>query len=191
MKNSLRLAAAAIAMAALLSACGDDEPAEPETTTAAPTPSASESEAAGFGTSEISEESDAFGQLVDVRVGVHDGFDRVVLEFADDVPGYTVKYVELPVLEDGSGDEVDLPDAEAAVQIALTPASGFDMDAGEPTYTGPRIVTNDTSAEVTSAVSTGDFEAVLSWAVGLRNEVPFKVTTLDSPARLVVDFQTS
>ncbi len=188
MNDSLRLATAAIAMAAVLSACGSDGPAEPATTTAAATPTASAT--SDFSIDEVSEESETFGALVDVRVGVHEGFDRVVLEFAEDMPGYTVKYVELPVIEDGSGDAVDLPDAEAAVQITLTPASGWDMDAGEPTYTGPSTVTNDKSAEITGVVSSGDFEAVLGWAVGLRHEVPFKVSTLDSPARLVVDFKT-
>ena len=189
MKKSLRLATGAIAMAALLSACGDDIPSAPIETTAAPTPSATETPS-DFSTDEVSEESEDFGQLVAVRVGAHEGFDRVVLEFSESVPGYTVKYVELPVLADGSGDEVDLPDAETAVQIVLTPSSGFDMEAGEETYTGPNTVTNDNTNEITGVVSAGDFEAVLSWAVGLRNEVPFKVTTLDNPARLVVDFQT-
>lgn len=188
MTNSLRLAAAAIAMTAVLSACGDSEPSAPTTTTSAPTPTATEP--TGFGTEEVSEESEDFGQLVDARVGDHSGFDRVVLEFADAVPGYSVKYVELPVFEDGSGEPIDLPDSEAAVQIVLTPASGFDMEAGEETYTGPQTVTNDKTVEIAALVSSGDFESVLSWAVGLRNEVPFKVTTLDDPARLVIDFQT-
>ncbi len=189
MRKSLRLTTAAIAMAALLSACGDDAPSEPTDTTAAPTQSATETPSA-FSTDEVSEESEDFGQLVAVRVGVHDGFDRVVLEFSESVPGYTVKYVELPVIEDGSGDSIDLPNAERAVQIVLTPASGWDMEQGEPTYTGPNAVTNDKAVEITGVVSSGDFEAVLSWAVGLRSEVPFKVTKLDNPARLVVDFKT-
>lgn len=189
MKSSLRLAAAAIVMTAVLSACGDDEPEAPAPTTAAPTATTSEP-ADEFTTHEVSEESDAFGQLTAVRVGAHSGFDRVVLEFADEVPGYTVKYVDLPISEDGSGEAVDLPGADAAVQVVLTPASGFDMEAGEPTYTGPRAVKDGKTTEITAAVSSGDFESLLSWAVGLRHEVPFKVTTLESPARLVIDFQT-
>lgn len=190
MKHSLRLTAAAIAMVAMLSGCGDDEPAAPAETTVAPSPTPTAS-LPGASTGEVTESSDLFGQLVGVRVGDHDGFDRVVLEFAKDVPGYSIKYVELPVTEDGSGDPIDLPDADFAVQIVMTPASGFDMDAGVATYKGPKSLTNDKMAEVTSVVDSGDFEAVLSWAVGLRHEVPFKVTTLANPARLVVDFQTS
>jgi hypothetical protein len=191
MKNSMRMTTAAIVMAALLSACGDDAPSDttPTHTTAAPTPTPTAT-LPGAATTEVSETSDSFGQLTGVRVGEHPGFDRVVFEFAKDVPGYTVKYVELPVLEDGSGEPVDLPDADTAVKIVFTPASGFDMDAGEATYTGPKTVTNDKTVEITGVVSSGDFESLLSWAVGLHDEVPFKVTKLDSPARLVVDFQT-
>lgn len=189
MNEHQRLLTAVVAMAALLSACGDDAPTEPTTTTTAPSPAPTATQP-GFATTDVSEESEAFGQLIAVRVGEHPGFDRVVFEFSKDVPGYTVKYVDLPVLEDGSGEPVDLPGAEAAVQIVLTPSSGFDIDAGEATYKGPKTVKNDKTAEVAGAVSAGDFEEVLSWAVGLRHEVPFKVTKLDTPARLVVDFKT-
>lgn len=179
--------AAFVLMAGLLAACGDEEPTEPASTaiTAAPTPTET-----GASTDDVSEESEKFGQLTDVRVGEHAGFDRVVFEFADDVPGYTVKYVELPVSADGSGEPVDLPDAETAVQVVFTPASGFDIEAGGKTYKGPSTVTNDKTAEITGVVSSGDFESVLSWAVGLRHEVPFEVTKLEGPARLVIDFRT-
>ena len=186
MNNTLRAVVAAAAMAAVLGACSDDAPpTESAATTAAPTATQTVEP-----TDEVGEESDTFGQLVDVRVGEHSGFDRVVFEFADDLPGYSVKYVELPVAEDGSGESVELPGAEAAVQVVFTPASGFDLEAGEETYTGPGTVTNDQTVEITGVASSGDFEAMLSWAVGLRHEVPFEVTKLDSPARLVVDFQT-
>ncbi len=34
-----------------------------------------------------------------------------------------------------------------------------------------------------------EFEAVLTWVVGARARVPFRVTTLPSPSRLVVDLE--
>jgi hypothetical protein len=34
---------------------------------------------------------------------------------------------------------------------------------------------------------TGDFEAVLTWALGVNQEADFRVLTLDGPPRLVVD----
>ena len=35
------------------------------------------------------------------------------------------------------------------------------------------------------------YAPVLSWAIGLDKRVPFRVQVLDSPARLVVDFDNS
>ncbi|MBW3557384.1 MAG: hypothetical protein KY454_10675, partial [Actinobacteria bacterium] len=47
--------------------------------------------------------------LVDVRVGRHKGFERIVLEFeGDDPPGYRVGYIDPPVRADGSGHVVEL-----------------------------------------------------------------------------------
>jgi hypothetical protein len=38
-------------------------------------------------------------------------------------------------------------------------------------------------------VATGDFEGVLSWAIGLRKSSPFRVSELKDPARLIIDIQ--
>jgi hypothetical protein len=41
---------------------------------------------------------------------------------------------------------------------------------------------------VREVVRTGDFEAVLTWAIGVNGRTPFAVTTLREPDRLVIDF---
>src|SRR5437773_8324057 len=46
-------------------------------------------------------------ELVAVRVGRHQGFDRVVLELRGSPPGYNVRYVP-QVVQDGSGRPVPL-----------------------------------------------------------------------------------
>ena len=46
----------------------------------------------------------------------------------------------------------------------------------------------DTLAGLT-AVS--DFEAVLTWAVGVTSRAPFAVTTLSDPPRLVIDIASA
>ena len=126
--------------------------------------------------------------LVEVRLAGHDGFDRLVLEFADRVPGHTVGYRPPPAQADGSGDEIPLPEASATVKVSLTPATGDGWIGGARTYFGPSTVTANT-AEVTQVKAAGDFEAVLTWVVGLRAKVPFRVLVLDGPPRLVIDFQ--
>jgi hypothetical protein len=128
------------------------------------------------------------GKLVAVRLGPRDGYDRLVLEFLDGVPSYKIGYRPLPAHADGSGDEIPLPGANALVQITMTGATGSGWDGGPRTYLGPSTLSADT-AVVTEAKAAGDFEAVLNWVVGLRSQVPFRVTVLNDPARLVVDFQ--
>jgi hypothetical protein len=128
------------------------------------------------------------GHLAAVRLGPRDGYDRLVLEFTDLVPGYQIGYRPLPMQADPSGADIPLPGASAAVRITLTPATASGWSTAERTYFGPSTITADT-AVVTEAKAAGDFEAVLSWVVGLRSEVPFRVTVLDGPPRLVVDFQ--
>jgi hypothetical protein len=127
------------------------------------------------------------GHLVAVRLARNDGYDRIVLEFADQVPSYTVGYRPLPAHADASGDEIPLPGASALVQITLTGATGSGWSGDPQTYFGPSTVTGDT-AVVTEAKAAGDFEAVLTWVVGLRSEVPFSVLVFAGPPRLAIDF---
>jgi hypothetical protein len=126
--------------------------------------------------------------LVAVRLARHEGFDRLVVEFADRVPGYTVGYSPLPARADASGKEIPLPGANALIQVLLDPATADGWDGGARTYLGPSTVTADTSA-ITEAKAAGDFEAVVTWVVGLRAKTPFQVLVLDGPPRLVVDLQ--
>ena len=127
-----------------------------------------------------------------LAVGRHEGYDRVVFEFKNVLPGYKVSYTTEPLKEDGSGNPVDVKGA-AVVVVRMEPASGFDLNTGEGvmTYKGPRRI--DGSAAGTSVVQelvrTGDFEAVLSWAIGLSDKVDFRVQTATSPPRLIVDFR--
>lgn len=129
------------------------------------------------------------GKLVGVRLARNNGYDRIVLEFADGLPAYKIGYRPLPAYADPSGKEILLPGASESVHVTLTGATG---NGGGPdgvqTYFGPSTVTADTTV-VTEAKAAGDFEAVLSWVVGLRSKVPFRVTTLTGPPRLAIDFE--
>jgi hypothetical protein len=188
-------------VAALLAAsgCGGDndgspaaQPPRTTTTTTAPTDGIDPLE--GAGTTSVEEKSTAtdIALLERVAVGRHEGFDRVVFQFRNDLPGYRVEYVEPPLKEDGSGNVVRIK-GRVFVVVRMELASGFDLtvDEGELVYIGPRRI--DGSAAGTSivreVVRTGDFEAVLTWAVGLDDRVDFRVRTATSPARLIVDFR--
>jgi hypothetical protein len=127
-----------------------------------------------------------------VELGAHEDFDRIVFQFRNGVPGYRVEYVEPPLTEDGSGNPVELEGASLVV-VRMEPASGFDLsvDEGEQVYTGPRRLSGADAGTsvITEAVRSGDFEAVLTWGVGLTAPVEYRVLTLQNPPRLVVDFR--
>ena len=150
----------------------------------------------GAGTNPV--EGDASGDetalLERVAIGRHEGYDRVVFQFRNSVPGYRVEYVQPPIKEDGSGNVVQVK-GNAFVEVRMEPASGFDLTTGEGelVYKGPKRI--DAAASGTSVVRdvvrTGDFEAVLTWAIGLEEKVDFRVMTTQSPARLIVDFKNT
>ena len=141
------------------------------------------------GTAPVSKVSTGdIAHLVGVRLDPEDRYDTLVLEFADHIPGYTIGYQPLPARADASGFEIPLRGANNLVQITLNPATADGWAGGQRTYFGPSAVSADTDV-VTEAKAAGDFEATLTWVVGLRSEVPFRVQELQDPARIEVDFQ--
>jgi hypothetical protein len=127
-----------------------------------------------------------------IAVGRHEGYDRVVFQFQNGLPGYRVEYVQPPLKEDGSGKPVSVK-GSAIVSVRMEPASGFDLNTGEGVMTskGPKRIDGSSAGTsvVQELVRTGDFEAVLNWAIGLSDKVDFRVRTTTSPDRLIVDFR--
>ena len=122
-----------------------------------------------------------------IDVSSVDGHDRIVFEFANEVPGYDIRYVARPVVADGSGEEVGVEGAEV-MQARFEPALDADLTKEDAprTYVGPVRFSPDADT-VVELVRTGGFEAVLTWAIGMKEKAAFKVSTLDDPPRIVVD----
>jgi hypothetical protein len=121
----------------------------------------------------------------EIRAAANTGYDRVVFEFeGDEVPGYEVGYVER-VAECGSGEPVALTGG-AVVSVTIRPANGH-TEEGEATI--PREVPTQGTAVVREVIGFCDFEAVVGYGIGLATAVPFRVFELESPPRLVIDFQ--
>ena len=93
----------------------------------------------GAGTADVNQAPTGnVAHLAAVRLAGQDGFDRLVLEFADRVPGYTVGYRPLPAHADASGAEIALPGASALLQLTLNPATAEGWGGGARSYFGPR-----------------------------------------------------
>lgn len=120
-------------------------------------------------------------QLVDVRVGDHDGFDRVVLELSGTAtPGWGVAWGDEAVTE-GSGDVVPLEGDHvltiSASGTAMPEPGSFEV----PARLGP-------AGAVSEVQVSGWFEGYTQVFAGVDgDERPFRVFTLTDPPRLVVD----
>jgi hypothetical protein len=121
--------------------------------------------------------------LTGIRTGKHDTFDRVVLDLKGAAPGYDVRYVSA-VTYDPSGKPVTMP-GRYYLQVVLKPAAAHTA-SGTRTYTGASRVTTSLPT-LRGFVVNGDFEAVLSVALGLSKRAGFRVLTLANPTRIVVD----
>jgi len=166
----------------------------PPATTGAPTTTDGIDPLAGAGTKPVAGEATVTetALLERVALGRNEGYDRVVFQFRNGRPGYHVEYVRPPLREDGSGHRVEVA-GNSFVLVRMELASGFDLSTGEGelVYAGPRRISGGDAGTsvVREIVRTGDFEAVLSWAIGLSDRVDFRVVTLENPARIAVDFR--
>jgi hypothetical protein len=120
--------------------------------------------------------------LVDVRVGGHVTFDRVVFEFEGDPPGYRVEYVD-EVYRDGSGEPVPLR-GRAFLLAVMNPAAAH-RDDGSPSYPGTPGVQN--LAALRDLADVGDFEGYVSWGIGVAGRSGLRVKPLTGPARISID----
>jgi hypothetical protein len=186
-----------VASLLVLGACGDDAPAVVDggasattSTTATGSTTAAAASGGGFATSTVSTPPQRRGLLKDVTATAAGDVDRVTFTFEGDLPGYRVGFVDRPIIQDGSGEEVTV-DGESVLQVHFEPASGFDLAGeGRQVYTGPTRLDLATRT-VLDVVRTGDFEAVLEWVLGLDTKAPFRVRTESSPNRVVVEVRVS
>jgi hypothetical protein len=160
-------------------------PSEPSSSAPTPEPSAD----LGPFTCELpidGDETVARAQITDVRVGTHAGYDRVVIEFDQGIPPFTLDQATPPLLADPSGMEMEV-EGSAFWSLVLQGGTRVTVD-GAMSYDGPTDFTPDFPA-LAELVEAGDFEAVSSWYLGLHEATCARVLTLADPARLVIDIE--
>jgi len=124
--------------------------------------------------------------LVSVRAAHHPGLDRLVFEFRGGLPGTrTARYVTT-LIADGSGQPVHVV-GDAKLELRFFSANGHNDD-GDVTFGATRRTF--ALPGIIEVVRTGDFEAVLSFGVGIAKRAPFRMYTLTKPSRIVVDITT-
>lgn len=181
MRRALTALLSTAAIVPLLAGCGADRSSATDSPRASGGPTFPESterqSGKGSGGSDL--------VLVDVRVaeGEGEGVDRIVLEFSGTgTPGWVVNYVDEAVLE-GSGEVVDL-EGTAVLDIY---ASGTTWPAPDY-YAGPARLSPREDGAVDEVYVAGTFEGHTQVLAGIDGDrVPFRVSTLAAPARLVID----
>ncbi|MCK0439117.1 hypothetical protein MUG78_06460 [Gordonia alkaliphila] len=204
---------AATVAAAVLTGCGDDAdssssttssqsvvsvtvtetasptnggPANDASTAQTPNPQTQTSQSPITGTLPVQHDASTNARLTvtDVRVGGHDGFDRVVFEFGGvGTPGWRVQFTDDP-RQDGSGDPVIVP-GRAVIAVTLI-GVGYPGDTGVAEYSGPNPVAG--VGGITQVNLEGVFEGQQLAFIGVSAAQPaVAVSALSSPTRLVID----
>ena len=124
-------------------------------------------------------------RVVDLHYAQHQKFDRVVIRIRGALPGGTTRY-QSAFSYDASGLPVPIH-GRSGIQLTLDPAYGHDS-AGHNLYVGPRLARPHLPT-LRALAYTGDFEGHVTFAFALSHRAAYRVFTLASPYRIVVDFR--
>lgn len=165
-----------------------DAPATPTTGTGSPADDEpADDDAPAWGTTDdVAASADALLTVTDLRLGTHDGYDRVVVDLGGTGrPGVHVERSDAAI-EDPTGDAVDL--GGAGVLTLYVTGLGYPYDTGVTEL--PVGTRTPGGTAVTGAQFTGTFEGQTQVFLGLADpEAPARVFVLSDPARVVVDVQ--
>lgn len=185
--RSLSLGVAALALVAVVTACGGDDSSSTATTTTTRPPATTSTTTAPECTldgatdrsttgDQVLEQGAPAALLRNVQVEASACADAVVLSFWHGTPGFTVEYRDGPFTADPSGKPVPVQ-GTAFLAIRLFPASGVDLTSPDATqiYVGEPVLTPVAPSAIRELHQLGDFEAVNTWVIGLDDRRPFTV----------------
>ena len=122
-----------------------------------------------------------------VRIGAHEGHDRVVLDVSGQgTPGWDVRYADAATAE-GTGDPIDLA-GPAYLRVVLTGTS-YPYESGAEEQARGAVSASGTTA-VSGVFYDGTFEGQSLVYVGTQAEQPFRVYALSNPTRVVIEVAT-
>lgn len=125
-----------------------------------------------------------------VRAGVHDGFDRVVVDLTGTGdPGWRAAWTDDPRL-DGSGLASDIA-GDSVLELSLS-GMGYPEPDSDVYAEGTFGLDTHALSAVVEVHRTAPYEGMLQVLVGVRGDPrPYRVFLLQDPVRLVIDVQTA
>jgi hypothetical protein len=115
--------------------------------------------------------------LTSIRAAHHPGFDLLVFEFRGRVPAHRSATYVKQVRQDPRGNIVRIK-GKAKLLVRFYFAHGY---VHRHTYNLPGVI---------QVAQVGDFEAVLTFGVGVSRHAPFHMSTLTNPSRVVINIKT-
>lgn len=120
-----------------------------------------------------------------VRVGHHDGYERIVVEYTGSgTLNWAADYSEQPI-EEGSGFVIDMAGSKFLtvwVSGVSYPGEGEEIDL-QPTGMNQLVTVRDVHVD-------SPFEGMHTVFIGLDDKLPYHVQVLHDPERLVIDVKT-
>lgn len=135
---------------------------------------------------EVARQKEASGLLITARAARNKGYDRVVFEFKDNLPSYSVKLAKPPFYL-GESDKTVKVLGKSYVEVTFTPANAHNIETGKNALTYRKGKLSFPIVQETALIY--DFEGMVSFVVGLKANKNFRVMELTNPARLVIDFK--
>ena len=117
-----------------------------------------------------------------LRVTKNAGFDRLVFEFRERVPGYRIEYVNRPARDCESG-QLRRVDGSGQLELQFFPAQAH-ADDGEPVFRVREL--KPALSVVRELERTCDRNGVVNWVVGTEAVNHYRAYELTAPPRLVV-----
>jgi hypothetical protein len=123
-------------------------------------------------------------RIVDLRVGRHSTFDRVVIDVHGRRPSFSIRYTKKLVF-DGSGNPVPLK-GKRKMSLVIDPATAHNKNGS--IYAGPKLKQLQLPT-LRGVALTGDFEGVVSFGFTTDRKAPYRIFELIHPTRVVIDWK--
>lgn len=137
---------------------------------------------------EFAEGSGGHSTLVDHRVGQHEGFERLVLEFNGEPPAqHSVGYTDAAIR--GMPDVGDTTDHLAGYEVLELTVNGLEPEGA---HQAPELHSMGSwqpeQSEIIAEVVMGLlFEGTATYFIGLENESEFHLSHAEDPYRVIID----
>jgi hypothetical protein len=124
-----------------------------------------------------------------VRAAKQNGFERVVFEFTGPMPNYSIKYLKGRIFDDLDGSHRIRIAGNAFVQVTFNQLSADEVQAG---FSSARNFSPEGRLKLRALLEVQEktlFEGFYDFLLGVKSRRAFRVTELQNPARVAIDFK--